>query len=427
MDLLTLASLSELAKTVEWFLNAETGGVGKIGAAIAGGILGNRSDGLVCTVLGSARNYFSNLRTTDPHLNHDLEWAAQKAYLVATQELARQALVRMEVNAAWRIWRPEVDRIRKGVEQDLANEGRTLAARIPDCELWLLDENKQPAERMQQLREAMEEKLRADIRERWTAGAVPDVIENLLQTGWRIDTARIRNVDRNWHALIAIAFMEELKRSPRLAAIFQSKLLVEMANREPRLAPVASSFAHFQTALDKVCVPLQRIEDSLGVLHSKMDALAGDVGEVKAEVRKVSQMLGWWAKLPGTVQSVLGLLLLASLLWAAARFGREFACWLPFSRAWMERWETGERILPLVVRSTFEPFPTNEKARANALERAHADAAEVCQGYRTGVYRLQSARAEPRQWRCTQREQGVVCGFDGTAVCRVQVRTGGCD
>jgi len=415
-----------LAKAVEWFFNAEGEGVGKIGAAIASGILGNRSDGLVCGVLGSARDYFSRLRTTDPGVNHDLEWAAQKAYLVATQELARQALIRLEVTPAWQIWRPAVDQIRREIKQDLANEGRTLAERIPDVELWLLDESKQPAERMQRLRKAMETKLRADIRNRWTAGEVPDVIDDLLRTGWRIDTAQITNVDRDWHGLIAIAFMEELKRSPRLAAIFQSKLLVEMANREPVLQPVAS-FPQFQLELDKLWLPLQEIEDSLGVLHSKVDAIAGELRDVTTEVRKFSRMLSWWARLPRTVQAVLGLLLMAGLLGGAAQFGKDIGCQLPFLPAWMEHWQTGDRVLPLVVRSTLEPFPTEDKARANAVQRAHAEAAEVCQGYRSGVYRLQGAAAVPREWLCTQRGQGVVCGFDGTAVCRVQVRTGGCD
>ena len=112
----------------------------------------------------------------------------------------------------------------------------------------------------------------------------------MLKTGWRIDTARLKDVDRNWHGLMAIAFMEELKRSPRLAAIFQSKLLVEIANQEPELQPVAT-FAQFQTELDKVWMPLQEIEDSLGVLHSKVDAIAVDVHEVKAELRKLSERL----------------------------------------------------------------------------------------------------------------------------------------
>lgn len=201
----------------------------------------------------------------------------------------------MELNPAWKIWRPAVRRIREGIKRDLANEGRTLAARIPDVELWLLDESKQPAERMQLLRTAMEDKLRHDIRNRWTDGKVPAVIvpaviEDLLKTGWQIDTARLKNVDRNWHGLMAIAFMEELKRSPRLAAIFQSKLLVEIANREPQLQPVAT-FAQFQTELDKVWMPLQEIEDSLGVLHLKVDAIALDVHEVKTELRKLSERL----------------------------------------------------------------------------------------------------------------------------------------
>lgn len=97
----------------------------------------------------------------------------------------------MELNPAWKIWRPAVRRIREGIKRDLANEGRTLAARIPDVELWLLDESKQPAERMQLLRTAMEDKLRNDIRNRWTDGKVPAVIvpaviEDLLKTGWQI-------------------------------------------------------------------------------------------------------------------------------------------------------------------------------------------------------------------------------------------------
>lgn len=384
MDLLTLASLSELAKAVEWFLTDDASGVGKTGAAIAGGVLGNRADRLVCHVLGSAGDYFKRLRTTDPSVSHDLEWAAQKAYLVATQEMARQAVVRMEANPAWKIWRPAVDRIGAGIKRDLDDKGRTLPVRISDLELWLLDERKQPADRMQRLRTAMEKKLRADICERWTDGDVPTVIEDLLRTGWQIDTKRIKNVDRDWHGLIAIAFMEELKRSTSLSELFQSKVLVEMANREPELEPIAS-FAGFQAALDKVLLPLQEIEDSLGVLHSKVDAIVLGVGEVKAELQKISGILGWWARLPRTAQGVIGFLLLVGVLWGAVRFGREVGCQIPIFRGGMERWETGDRVLPLVVRLQLEPMPTEAEAQANAVERAKADAAEACQGYNTGV------------------------------------------
>ena len=338
MDLFTLASLSGLAKAVEWFLTDGEKGIGRIGAAIATGVLGNRADGLVCRVFGASGDYFNKIRTTDPNINHDLEWAARKAYLVATQEMARQAMVRMEANPAWKIWRPAVDRIRAGVKQDLDDQGKKLPVRVADVELWLLDENKQPAERMQRLRTAMEQNLRADIRERWTNGEVPTVIEDLLRTGWRIDTKRIKNVDRDWHGLIAIAFMEELKSNTRLAAIFQSKVLVELANREPALQPMAS-FARFQAELDKILVPLQAIEGSLGVLHGKVDAIAFDVGEVKAEVEKISGMLGWWAKLPRAVQAGFGLMLLVGVLWGATRLGKEVGCQVPALRAKMEQWK----------------------------------------------------------------------------------------
>jgi hypothetical protein len=90
-----------------------------------------------------------------------------------------------------------------------------------------------------------------------------------------------------------------------------------------------------------------------------------------------------------------------------------------------ERWRAAEEQRPqLRVRPTFDPLASEKAARADALARAAADAEELaCAGYKAGLFRLLDVAVEVRNWDCSPRHGGFVCGFDGLAVCRVQART----
>ena len=88
-----------------------------------------------------------------------------------------------------------------------------------------------------------------------------------------------------------------------------------------------------------------------------------------------------------------------------------------------ERWMPEERRLPLVVRSALRPFPSEQAAQADALARAPSEAQLVCVGFTQGEFQLRSAHAAPHpQWDCTERQGGHSCGFDGEAICQVNVR-----
>lgn len=87
-----------------------------------------------------------------------------------------------------------------------------------------------------------------------------------------------------------------------------------------------------------------------------------------------------------------------------------------------EGWIPARQLLPLTVRTTFDPLATEEAARADALQRANEEARTTCAGFSAGEYRLLSATAEAQNWRCSPRGSGVACGFDGQAICQVEAR-----
>jgi len=87
-----------------------------------------------------------------------------------------------------------------------------------------------------------------------------------------------------------------------------------------------------------------------------------------------------------------------------------------------ETWTPEERRLPLTVRRGLDPLPDETAAQEDALARGVDDARLVCAGFDAGEFRLLSAKPEARNWNCSARGTGVVCGFDGQALCQVEVR-----
>lgn len=87
-----------------------------------------------------------------------------------------------------------------------------------------------------------------------------------------------------------------------------------------------------------------------------------------------------------------------------------------------ETWEGEDIALPLMVMAALGPSPSQMAAKDIAIASGKTDAAVMCRNYETGQYRLRHSDVVPEQWICSARGRGVVCGFEGRAVCQVQTR-----
>jgi hypothetical protein len=288
MEVLSIALMAAAAgKAVDALISQ-----GLVSAAVAG-VIGNRADALVCEATRSSWSFFRNLRTQDPALNHDLERGTREAYLLATLELLRQAEDRLRQSSSRLLSASDAEALaalRRGAEADLRDVGNTLPEPIADAHLFLVDPALAPAERRDRMRQTLRANLDADAR-RWSSGgSLPPVVETLLESGWTIDTAAGRTVSRDWHSLIALAFVEKLKTTPRLATVFESKMLAQIAARDAQAAPIAT-FSGFTAQLDAVIVPLQRVEDALGVLGRDVSDIKAGVEDIKGNLAGLDRSL----------------------------------------------------------------------------------------------------------------------------------------
>jgi hypothetical protein len=450
---------------------------------VIAGVLGNRADAILVGGARFLRKRLLDLPTEDPALNHDLERGTREAYLVATLELIEQALLRGEA-ARGQLMSAGLDdaltQVKRAITIDLENVADTLPRPLDDPHLFLLDSDAAPAAGSNRLRDTLRRNL-ADDFSRWLPGrAIPTVVEELLRDGWMISTSHHKNVRRDWYSLIGIAFVEKLKTTPRLATVFESRLLAQIAAREPAAAPIAS-FAGFQAKFGELTVPLQRIEDSLGVLHRRIDDVHRDVVDIKADVREVRDAARGFGRIPRMMWASAALLALAATGVLATEAGARAACSVPGVRAvcarsgiggvptaeeellWQSRargdcsvlqtyvtrfprgayaeeagrrlaaktsdknvtWKPAENSLGAVIAATSHSFATEQEARADAVSRAGQDARDVaCLGYDNpnGEFRLRSARAVPVTWDCRQRANGVACSLAYKAVCEVDVK-----
>ena len=86
-------------------------------------------------------------------------------------------------------------------------------------------------------------------------------------------------------------------------------------------------------------------------------------------------------------------------------------------------WERTERKLPLYASADGAPAASEAAARSDALARALPAAQRQCQGFGSGtLYRFQGARVAPANWTCEHGSGGVSCGFDGDAVCVLDLK-----
>ena len=88
-----------------------------------------------------------------------------------------------------------------------------------------------------------------------------------------------------------------------------------------------------------------------------------------------------------------------------------------------EIWTPGTRRLSLYVGQDSTYSINEAAAQSAALARAQASAERLCKGFvATTSFRLTSAKAVPQVWNCEPASGGVVCGFEGEAVCTLEER-----
>lgn len=68
-------------------------------------------------------------------------------------------------------------------------------------------------------------------------------------------------------------------------------------------------------------------------------------------------------------------------------------------------------------------FANKDLAKADAITQAQHHADELCSGFNaTTLYRFKSARPEAEQWGCSKLSSGISCGFEGNAICQLEVK-----
>lgn len=69
-------------------------------------------------------------------------------------------------------------------------------------------------------------------------------------------------------------------------------------------------------------------------------------------------------------------------------------------------------------------LPNLDLAHADALARAQRRANDLCRDFNaTTIYRFKSAAPEAQEWDCAPLGNGISCGFDGRAICQLDVKS----
>jgi TIR domain len=88
-----------------------------------------------------------------------------------------------------------------------------------------------------------------------------------------------------------------------------------------------------------------------------------------------------------------------------------------------EVWTPVTRRLALFQPQEYPASSSEAKARSAALDRAQDRAERLCKGFAaTASFRLRSAAPEAERWNCDPGAPGVVCTFEGEAVCELDER-----
>ena len=217
--------------------------------SVAAGVLGNRSDALLCDV---AQSLYERLRQSGPPVNRDLQRAIRKAFLQATLVLLSDALRERDPNVRNLLslflrhlfslflrhlspFRPKDQEVRwllRAYDALAAELGRvwdaeyvppsSVAESVAERELAFLLEPQGVAaeERGRELRERLTDEWLQELRGRF--GEPPEVFIRRLREGWQPPEGAGR---ASWFDLVCVFFAHEVKHNQVVANIVMAKLL----------------------------------------------------------------------------------------------------------------------------------------------------------------------------------------------------------
>jgi tetratricopeptide (TPR) repeat protein len=211
---------------------------GFLGAAI-GGIIGNRSDEIFCRVM---REVVNRLRQGGSPVNHDLQRAVRGAYLRATRAVCHALYEERGVPPqVWRrdlrtvLRRPDeirwLDKVCRWIDEELRQLPKaTYQPPSTDAdhqiELLLQPKGTTAEQRAKELADKLKQSLLEEVRR---FGEPPERFVQMIQQGWTLTQPDKTEVRLDWFDLLCAFFVNTLKTTPKVRAIFEGKLLANLA------------------------------------------------------------------------------------------------------------------------------------------------------------------------------------------------------
>jgi tetratricopeptide (TPR) repeat protein len=209
-----------------------------LGAAI-GGIIGNRSDEIFCRVMQEVVN---RLRQGGSPVNHDLQRAVRGAYLRATRAVCHALYEERGVPPqVWRrdlrtvLRRPDeirwLDKVCRWINEELRQLPKaTYQPPSTDAdhqiELLLQPKGTTAEQRAKELADKLKQSLLEEVRR---FGEPPERFVQMIQQGWTLTQPDKTEVRLDWFDLLCAFFVNTLKTTPKVRAIFEGKLLANLA------------------------------------------------------------------------------------------------------------------------------------------------------------------------------------------------------
>ncbi|GBC91615.1 hypothetical protein HRbin15_00069 [bacterium HR15] len=246
---------------------------------VIGGIVSNRADAMFCQVLQAVRE---RLKQGGKPVNHDLQKAVRKAYLQATLALIDARLRELDIapSLLQRDLR-HLFRLAEEPRQLLKARGEILRElkRLPSApyippsseaeqqiELLLQPRDEAAQGRIDEFKKRLKDHLQQELRSKWGVEPSERLID-MLQSGWQ-EGERSESVTLDWFDLLCAFFAEELKQNKRVAHIFQSQLLANLA-----VEGVSIDYGAFTQQLERFAgqamARLQQIEQTLEQLRQE--------------------------------------------------------------------------------------------------------------------------------------------------------------
>jgi tetratricopeptide (TPR) repeat protein len=209
-----------------------------LGAAVSG-IIGTRADHIFCRVM---REVVNRLRQGGPPVNHDLQRAVREAYLRATLVVCHALYEERGVPPqVWRrdlrtvLRRPDeirwLDKVCRWIDEELRQLPKaTYQPPSTDAdhqiELLLQPKGTTAEQRAKELADKLKQSLLEEVRR---FGEPPERFVQMIQQGWTLTQPDKTEVRLDWFDLLCAFFVNTLKTTPKVRAIFEGKLLANLA------------------------------------------------------------------------------------------------------------------------------------------------------------------------------------------------------